>query len=112
LARGVVQIAGELVELTVPELLILLDPDRRIAERIRPELAAPHPPVAADGGEASSSQHAQVFRYRRERHVEGSRQVADGRISRGEPRQEGAPGGIGEGGEGAVEGRLRVNHMV
>jgi hypothetical protein len=61
LGRGVVEIAGELVEVTLPELPILLDPARRIAERIRPEPAASHPPVAADGGEAGSSQHSQVF---------------------------------------------------
>jgi hypothetical protein len=96
---------GELVELSFPELPVLVDPSGRIAERVRPEPAAPHPPVAADRGEAGAPEHLQVFRNRRERHVERPRQVADSRFTGGEPRQNGASGGIGEGGEGAVESR-------
>ncbi len=57
-------------------------------------------------------QHPQVLRDGRQGHVEGLGHFADGRLAAGQPLENGAAGGIRQGLEGPVQGRLIVNHMV
>jgi hypothetical protein len=92
-----------LVELCVPEPPIPFDPPRGAAQRIGREAAPPHAPVAADRGEPRALEHAQVLGHGGQRHRERVREIADGGIAGGEPRQNRAPRRIRQRGKRPVE---------
>ena len=67
--------------------------------------------------QARGFENAQVLGDGRQRDVEGSGKFGDGGFATGQPRENGAPGGIGKGPErrierGVVGGGGIVNHMV
>lgn len=97
----------------LPETAIPRDPRVGRAHRPHHEAAAAHPPILAPDDEPGALQDAEVAGDGGERHPEGPRQRADRRLAGGEPGEDGAPDGIGERGEGRVEGgRATINHMV
>lgn len=75
-----------------------------------------HAAFAAAGEEPGALEHAQVFRDRRQGHMERLRELADGGLGRrGELREDRAPCRVRERLEGRVEpggGARIVNHMV
>jgi hypothetical protein len=103
---------GEPVELSFPELAVELHPGGRAAQRLRHEPAAPHPALPTDRRQAGARQHLEVLRDGGEAHGERPSQVADGGLTPGEAREDGATRRVREGGEGAIEGSVIVNHMV
>ena len=67
--------------------------------------------------QARGFEDAQVLGDRGQRDVEGRGKFGDGSFAAGQPRENGAPGGIGERPErriewGVLAGRGIVNHMV
>ena len=67
--------------------------------------------------QAGGFEDAQVLGDGRERDVEGGRKFGDGGFATGQPREDGAPCGVGKGPErrierGVVAGGGIVNHMV
>ena len=60
--------------------------------------------------QAGFLEDAQMLGDGRKGHVERLRQLADGPASQGHASEDGAAGRIGEGGEGAVDGRWILNH--
>jgi len=106
------EIRRELIELELPEAAVALDPRRRLAHRRGDERRAPHAPLAPNARETGALEHSDVFRDRRQRHLESRRKLADCAFARGEPGDDCAPRRVVEGGERAVERLLRVNHMV
>jgi hypothetical protein len=88
------------------------DPLERAAHRHGVERRAANAPLLLDSGEPGALEHADVLRDGGERHRESRGELADGAVAGGEAREDVAAGGVGEGGEGGVEGAGRVNHMV
>src|SRR6476469_1075534 len=86
----------EAIEPGVPELPVLVEPLRGVFEGARFEAARPPLRVAPASDEAGVLQHFQMFRYRRQSHLERSGDLVDGGLARRQPGQDGAPGGIGE----------------
>lgn len=99
------EMRGEPVELVFPEAAIGIEPVRGIAHRGRCQSHAPHPSVAPPFHQARPLEHDEVFADRGERHREGARQLADGGLARGEPRDDRAARRIGERAEYGVEAR-------
>jgi hypothetical protein len=108
----VFEIGGEEIELRLPELPVVRDPLEGAAHRHGIERGATHAPFLLHGREPRALEHADVFRDGGERHREARGELADGAVAGGESREDVAAGGVGEGGEGGVEGAGRVNHMV
>jgi len=68
--------------------------------------------VAAPRDQPGLLQHLQVLGDRRLAHGERRGQLADRGLAGGQPRQDGAPGRVGQGGEGGVEPRGRsITHQ-
>jgi len=88
------------------------DPLERAAHRRGVERRPAHTPFLFHRREPCALEHADVLRDGGERHREARGELADGAIAGGEAREDVAAGGVGEGGEGGVEGAGRVNHMV
>jgi len=109
-SRG--EIRRELIELEFPEAAIALDPRRCIAHWRGHERRTADAPLALDARKPGALEDANVLGNGRERHVEARREIADGALSGCQPRNDCAARGVGEGGEGGVEARLEVNHMV
>jgi hypothetical protein len=109
---GPLEVLRELVKLRLPELPIPLDPARGFAHRCRDERRSPHAPLTPDACEAGALEDADVLRRRRKRHVEAGRQLTNGLLTGGEPRQDLAPHRVRERGEGRIEPGLMVNHVV
>jgi hypothetical protein len=101
--RGAFEVGGEQVELVLPETAIAIDPLHRVAQRLDLERSASRASLALNAREASALQHADVLRDRHKRDVIARRELADGVRPRGEPAQNVAPRGIGEGSERRVE---------
>jgi hypothetical protein len=106
------EIGREHVELRLPELPVVRDPRERVAHGRGVERCTPHASFLLDGGEPGTLQHAHVLGDGRERHREARCELADGMVAGGEAREDVAARGVGEGGEGVVEGPGTVNHMV
>jgi hypothetical protein len=106
------EIGREHVELRLPELPVVRDPRERVAHGRGVERCTPHASFLLDGGEPGTLQHAHVLGDGRERHREAGRELADGVVAGGKARENVAARGVGEGGEGVVEGPGTVNHMV
>ena len=101
------------VEAPFPELAVALDPGRRIAHGRRHELAVVNATVPVPREQARPFQHLQVFRDRRERHLEGPREFAHARLGlEREPGEDRPAGRIRQGSEGRIEGSGIVNHLV
>lgn len=107
-----IQIAGEPVELVLPETPIAGDPGIGLAHGACDEPAAADPAVAAANDQAGPFEHLQVLGNGGKGHAERPGQGADRRLAGGETGKHGASRGIGEGGERRVEPRLILNHMV
>jgi hypothetical protein len=99
-------VRGEAVELVLPELSIRVEPCRRVAHRVGREAHAAHSPVAPPLHQPRPLEHDEVLADRGERHREGARQLADGRIATGESRDDRSTGRVGEGAEDEVEAGL------
>jgi hypothetical protein len=107
------EIGGELIELRFPEAAVRFNPVRRVSQRRGDDAAVARAAVLADIGESRALQHAHVFGNGGERHVEARRELPDRLVALGEPREDGAPGGIGERAERGVEDSAgMVNHVV
>ena len=111
---GLVEIAGQTVELMLPEAAIAGDPGLGLAHRAGDEPAAAHAAVATAHHEARTLEHAQVLGYGGEGHPERLGQPTDGGLpGQGEVGEQGSPRGVGESGEGRVERvPFMLNHMV
>ena len=97
----------------LPEPPIALNPARGALHGARLEAAAPHAPLLGVREQAGPLQHPQVLVYSGERNAKGPRELADGRFTGGQLREDRAPGGVGQGGEHRVEiGAQMINHMV
>ena len=95
--------AGQGVELCLPEGAIPGDPFGRIAQRFRGQPATMHPAVPLAAQQPGTLQHAQVLRDGRERHGEGRGQLCNRRLPARQPRQDRAPCRIGQRREGGVQ---------
>src|SRR6185437_15475840 len=95
-----------------PEHAIVLDPLGGGAHGTGVELAAVHPTVARAANEPGVLEDAQVLRDCRTRDLEWCREVANGCLARGEPRENRAARGIGECGEGSIQPCASGNHKV
>ena len=90
----------------------MLDPRERVAHWHGVERRAPHAPLLLHDRESRALEHAHVLGDGGERHREPRGELADGAIAGGETREDVAARGVGEGGEGMVEGLGMVNHAV
>jgi hypothetical protein len=89
------------------------DPLERLAHGRGVERRTSHATFLFDGREPGALQHAHMLGDGRERHREARRELADRVIAGGEPGENVAACGIGEGREGMVEGPgVMINHMV
>src|SRR5690606_13349695 len=70
LLRTFREVAGEPIEVVVPELLVVREPVANRAESLRREPVAPLSAVSLFGDEARSEQHAEMLRNRRSAHIE------------------------------------------
>jgi hypothetical protein len=109
----------ESIELIGPELLMVLEPGRRICKGLGFELQPEAPPVfrRADFSDQSGRfEHVDVFGDAGERHAKGLRQLGDAQAFFAELGQHPAPGTICEGRENAIEAIFRfailLNHLV
>jgi hypothetical protein len=106
------QVHGEPVELLLPEAAVAVDPSGRLAHRAREEAAPSPAALAATLEQAGALQHPQVFGDRWQGDSERLSELAHGRIAGPQPRQDGAPRRVREGGEGVAQDGFMVNHMV
>jgi len=110
---GLLEVAGEGVELRLPEPAVLLDPARG-------EFHGPgHQAAAADATlfrmrhQPRPLEHAEMFVDAGEGHAEWTRQIRERRVARGQSGEDRPARGVGERGERDVEGEIvRLNHMV
>jgi hypothetical protein len=111
---GLVQVTLEGIETAFPEWAVARDPCRGLGERSRLQAASPYPAVLSRIDEAGPRQDLDMLQDGRQRHGEWMRELADGGLSLGEPRQDGSPRRVGQGREGRVERcrMLIVNHSV
>lgn len=68
------------------------------------------PAVTLPGEQAGALEHAEVLRHRRQRDVEGFRQLGHRGLAHREAGQHRAPGRIGERAKGRVEGARGGDH--
>ena len=64
-----------------------------------------HAPILVALNQSRVFEHPQMLRDGRKRHVVRRGQIADGRFTESELREDAAARGVGEGAEGSVEGR-------
>ena len=89
----------EPVEALFPEAAIRFEPVGDILQGGAIELAGAPLGVPAAGDQAGSLQHLEVFGNRRLTEAEWFHELVDGRLAQRQSSQDGAPGGVGEGGE-------------
>ncbi len=114
--------AFEGVEVEAFHLAEGLHPDRGFAQRVGFEFAPLYAAALFLADEFGGGEHAEVFGDRCQRHFEGFGNVRDGHIILKQHREDGAPCGVGEGGEDGVKLRCHkgdvrqlgrnVNQMV
>ena len=110
---GRIEIAGECVELPLPEHALVGDPRRSFLERTGHETEDVAPPLAAAFEESRALEHSQVSRDGGKRDVHRFGEYARRRGVAREPGEKRAARGIGECGKRGVERRLVIiNHMV
>src|SRR5438105_6166861 len=93
------QIVVQAVEALFPELPVIFDPIGGAPERRRVEPAGSPLRFAAARNEPGALQDLQMLRHRGQAHRERLGQFADGRLSRGKPRQERPPRRVSQGGK-------------
>src|SRR5262245_52934598 len=101
------------LEPCAPEMVVSLDPRCRFLQSTHAERAGPHAPDLLRGDEARLFQDADVLLHSRERHVKLLGQIRDRRVCTAELLENAASRGVGECGEGGVEGGVGIlNHVV
>lgn len=104
---------GKGVELPLPEASVAGDPQGGVLHGSGNQTAAAEPAVLRSGEQSRVLQHAQVFRNRGERYVEGLGQLGDRRLSPRQAREDRPAGWVRQRGKCRVEAAVRiVNHMV
>src|SRR6266853_2253258 len=103
LALQFLKVGTELVEALLPVAPVVLYPVGDVLERIRLEPARPPLRLAAALDQAGALEDLEVLGDGRKADVEGLGQFQDRGFTRGEAREDRAPRGIGEGGEGGAE---------
>ena len=90
----------------------MLGPVNHFLERRRIDVAAPELRIARASDEARPLEHAEVFRYARQAHVEGLGQLGDRALAGHEPGQNRPPCRVGKGGkrESELIGGHVLNH--
>src|ERR1700686_3106911 len=83
----------------------MLDEPHDVLEPARLEVTRATLRVAATRDQARTFEHLQVFRDRRQAHVEGLSELLHRRVAAREPRENRAPRRIGEGPEDGIQRR-------
>jgi hypothetical protein len=110
---GLLEVAGQGVELRLPEPAVLLDPARGVFHGSGHQPAAAYAPLFRVRHQPRPLEHAQMLVHAGEGHVKRARQIRERCVARGQPGEDRAARGIGEGGEGDVESGLAIlNHVV
>src|SRR5207302_1600736 len=91
------------IEGLVPEPAITLQPVDGLLEGTCLETAGAPLRLAAACDEPGAFEHLQVLRDGGQAHVERPGELGDGRVAGGEPSEDRAPGGVGEGRDGDLE---------
>src|SRR6202040_1457176 len=103
----------QLVETSVPQLPVPLDPCRLFLQPAQAELAGPHAPDLLRGDEPRLLQDADMLLHAREGHVELLGKVRDRRLCTPELLQNAASGGVRERSERGIEAGLAIlNHSA
>src|SRR5262245_31876505 len=103
LALELVDFAVQPFEPIGPDLAVLRDPLRGAVQRCRLESAGTPLGVPRPGDQPGPFEHLEVFGDRLKADVERLGQLVDRCLAVGQPRQDGSPGGVGQGGEGEAE---------
>src|SRR5439155_11949967 len=103
LALQLLEIAVQPFEALLPVAPVVLDPLGDVLERIRLQPAGPPLCLAAALDQARALEDLEVLGHGRKADLEGLGQFQDRSFARGEAREDRAPRGIREGGEGAAE---------
>jgi hypothetical protein len=105
------QVAGESIELVIPEGAVAFEPQRRILERRRDNLATPFAADQLPLDQAGALEHPKVLRDTRQRHLERRGDRHRRRRPAGQLHQNLPPRGVREGAEDRIEpGRVFVHH--
>jgi hypothetical protein len=99
----VLEVAGERVELRLPEPPVARDPSCGALHRLRLEPAPDFAPAPHPHHEVGVGEHREVLGHRRQRHVERRGKRGNRMRTKREPGENGAPGRIGERGESPIE---------
>src|SRR6266853_2478766 len=99
----VAQIIVEAIEALHPKLPVVRHPISDVFQGRGGDPARPPLRLASARNQAGMFQHLQVPGHSGHAHREGSRQLGDGRLASGKPGKDGAPGGVGQSGEGSAE---------
>lgn len=103
---------GQPVELMLPQAPIRLQPGRSVPHRTGHQTNAAHPPVPPALHEARALEDHEVLADGRQRHGERAGKLAHRGLAPGQPSDDGAAGGVGQGTEDSIEPQEMVNHMV
>ena len=107
------EMALERREPIFPVLPILIREVRDVSHRFGPQRDAMLAPDYRPANKPCSLQHANVLRYRVERHVERLRKLRDSRLTFLQPCEHGAPCGVPKCGEHSAQRRIAIiNHEV
>jgi hypothetical protein len=107
-----VEVPLQRIELPPPKAAVLRDPVPRRLERIGREPAATLAPHLAISDEAGAAEHADVLEKRGQRHRVRPGELAHRRLALHELLEDGAPDGVGEGGESRIERTVILNLLV
>src|SRR5262245_37288027 len=97
------QVLVEAVKALLPEAAVALQPVHPVLPRRRFQPARPPLRLAAALDQPRPLQHLEMLRHRGAADLERLGELADRRLPQRQPREDGAPGGIGEGREGDAE---------
>ena len=100
---GLCEKTRKCIELLFPELPVMLDPFGGVLHGFGDQAAAINSPIFPPRDKLCPLEHPQVLRYAGERYFVGRGQIADGGFALRQPRQDAAPGGVGERSERSVE---------
>src|SRR4051812_46118325 len=112
LSLEIAQVNAQSIEPFVPELAVSLEPIDRILERSRLEPAGAALGVAPTRDESCAFQDLQVLGDGGQADVERLGKLVDRHFSRGEAREDGAAGGVGQGSERGVEAVVLGHRVV
>src|SRR5438552_3584264 len=97
------QIGIETIEALLPEPAVILEPIGGFLQWSGLKPARPPLLFAALGDHARLFEDLEMFRDRRQAHIERFCEFGDRGLAQGQPCQDRPPGGIGEGGKGGTE---------